>query len=196
MSSITPQEIKKEFFKSKMGIAGITILTILISISLVTIIIIPVETFQEWNNPGSWITYPKAAIPVWVNLFLFEKIPEHKILTEPSIQNILDGDINLSSYQFSFNFNYDQFPNDFIYSYSSKYVNSPLLEMSVVRPDGIKMKLVTTSLPYSNIDTIHEDRIFSTDAIIKKELILANKEFKFKIDNLSTEDIIFFKNRS
>ena len=29
MSSITPQDIKKEFFKSKMGIAGITILTIL-----------------------------------------------------------------------------------------------------------------------------------------------------------------------
>ena len=129
MSSVTPKEIKKEFFKSKMGIAGITILTILISTSLVTIVIIPVETFQEWNNPGSWITYPKAAIPVWVNLFLFEKIPEHKILTEPNIQNISDGDINLSSYQFSFNFGYDQFPNDFIYSYSLEYVNSPLLEI-------------------------------------------------------------------
>ena len=194
MSSITPKEIKKEFFKSKMGIAGITILTILISTSLVTIIIIPVETFQEWNNPGSWITYPKAAIPVWINLFLFEKIPEHKILTEPNIQNTSDGDINLSSYQFSFNFDYDQFPNDFIYSYSSKYVNSPLLEMSVIRPDGIKMKLISTSLPYSDVVTIHEDRIFSTDAMIKKELILANdEEFKFKIDNLSTEDVIFSK---
>ena len=34
MSSITPQEIKKEFFKSKMGIAGITILTILIVTSI------------------------------------------------------------------------------------------------------------------------------------------------------------------
>ena len=45
MSNITPQEIKKEFLKSKMGIAGITILTILISISIITIIIIPVETF-------------------------------------------------------------------------------------------------------------------------------------------------------
>ena len=193
MSSITPKEIKKEFFKSKMGIAGITILTILISTSLVTIIIIPVETFQEWNNPGSWITYPKAAIPVWINLFLFEKIPEHKILTEPNIQNTSDGDINLSSYQFNFNFDYDQFPNDFIYSYSSKYVNSPLLEMSVIRPDGIKMKLISTSLPYSDVVTIHEDRIFSTDAMIKKELILNNEEFKFKIDNLSTEDVIFSK---
>ena len=195
MGSVTPQEIKKEFFKSKMGIAGILILIILISTSLITIIIIPVETFQEWNNPGSWITYPKTAIPVWVNLFLFEKIPEHKIITEPNIQSTSDGSTNLSSYQFGFNFDYDQFPNDFIYSYSSKYVNSPLLEMSVVRPDGIKIKLVSTSLPYSDVITIHEDRIFSTDAMIKKELILNNKEFEFKIENLSAEDIIFSKTK-
>ena len=40
MSSITPQDIKKEFFKSKMGIAGVTILSILILTSLITIIII------------------------------------------------------------------------------------------------------------------------------------------------------------
>ena len=65
--SITPQEIKKEFFKSKMGIAGITILGILILTSIVTMITIPVETFQEWNNPENWITYPKTAIPIWVN---------------------------------------------------------------------------------------------------------------------------------
>jgi len=193
MSSISPQDIKKEFFKSKMGIAGITILTILILISLITVIIIPIETFQEWNNPGSWITYPKAAIPIWINLFLFEKIPEHKILTDPNIENISNDEINLSSYQFSFNFEYDQFPNDFIYSYSSEYINSPLLEMSVIRPDGIKMKLFSTSLPHSDVVTIHQDRIFSTDAMIKKELIINSEEFRFEIDNLSTEDVIFSK---
>ena len=65
--------------------------------------------------------------------------------------------------------------------------------MSVIRPDGIKLELVSTSLPYSNVKTIHEDRIFSTDAMIKKELILQEKEFEFKIENLSTEDIIFSK---
>ena len=71
MSSITPQEIKQEFLKSKMGIAGITILAILISISIIAIIAIPVETFQEWNNPGNWISNPKVAVPIWVNIFLF-----------------------------------------------------------------------------------------------------------------------------
>ena len=193
MSNVTPQEIKKEFLKSKMGVAGIVILTILISISIITIIIIPIETFQEWNNPESWITYPKAAIPIWVNLFLTEKIPEHKILAEPNIQTLSNNEINLTSYQFNLDFNYDQFPKDFIYSYLLEYSGSPLLQMSVIRPDGVKLELVSTSLPYSNLKIIHNDRIFSTDAMIKKELVLQKEKFEFKINRLSVEDIIFSK---
>ena len=196
MSNITPQEIKKEFFKSKMGIAGIAILTILILTSIITIIIIPIETFQEWNNPESWITYPKTAIPVWVNLFLTEKIPEHQILLEPNIETSFNDEINLSSYQFNLNFNYDQFPKDFIYSYLLEYSGSPLLQMSVIRPDGVKLELVSTSLPYSNLKTIHNDRIFSTDAMIKKELVLQEEKFEFEINRLSVEDIIFSETES
>ncbi len=193
MSNVTPQEIKKEFLKSRMGVAGIVILTILISISIITMIIIPIETFQEWNNPESWITYPKTAIPIWVNLFLTEKIPEHKILVEPNIQSISNNEINLTSYQFNLNFNYDQFPKDFIYSYLLEYSGSPLLQMSVIRPDGVRLELVSTSLPYSNLKIIHNDRIFSTDIMIKKELGLQAEKFEFEIDRLSVEDIIFSK---
>ena len=73
--SISPRDIKNEFLRSKMGMTGIGILTILISISIIAIVAIPSETFSEWNNPSNWISYPKVAIPVWVNLFLVEKIP-------------------------------------------------------------------------------------------------------------------------
>src|SRR3990172_2634200 len=57
-----------------MGIAGIGILVILIAISIGAAVIIPVETFQQWNNPQNWIFYPKTAIPSWINLFMFKKI--------------------------------------------------------------------------------------------------------------------------
>jgi len=193
MSNITPQEIKEEFLKSKMGIAGVSILVILVAISIIAIIIIPVETFQEWNNPESWISYPKIAIPVWVNIFITEKIPEHKILETPNIQNISQDEILLTSHQFGLNFNYDYFPNDFIYIFSAKYTGSPLLQMSVIRPDGVKIELLSTSLPYSNSETIHTERIFSTDEAIKKNLSLQSEKFKFALDNLSAEDIVFSK---
>lgn len=60
MSSITPHEIKGEFFKSNTGIAGVSILSILIITSIIVIIVTPMNTFKEWNNPEKWISYPKV----------------------------------------------------------------------------------------------------------------------------------------
>ena len=191
MSSITPQEIKQEFLKSKIGIVGITILGILITTSIITIIAIPVETFQEWNNPGNWISYPKVAIPIWVNIFMTEKIPEHKILETPNIQTNSEGEIILLAHKFGVNFDYELFPNDFIYVFSSEYSESALLQMSVIRPDGIELELLSTSLPYSNTKTIHSERIFSTDEAVKKNLLLQSEMFDFDLERLSVEDIVF-----
>ena len=193
MNNITPQEIKQEFIKSKMGIVGITILSILVITSVITIISIPVETFQEWNNPENWISNPKVAIPIWVNIFMIEKIPEHKILESPNIEKISIDGVNLTSHHFGLNFNYDDFPNDFIYEFSSEYSGSPLLQMSVIRPDGIKLDLLTTSLPYSDGKTIHSERIFSTDDSIKKNLFLQSEKFEFIFERLSAENIVFSK---
>ncbi len=55
MSAISSAEIKQEFLRSKMGLAGIGILGILILVSIISVILIPIDTFKEWNNPGSWI---------------------------------------------------------------------------------------------------------------------------------------------
>ena len=193
MSSVSPSEIKDEFMRSKIGIAGIGILLVLVSISIVAIIVIPNETFSQWNNPGSWISYPKVAIPVWVNLFLAEKIPEHKIMNDPIKQLETSGNISRISHLFGLNFAYDDFPNDFIYEYTAKYTGSPLLEISVIRPDGIELELVTTSLPYSNTEATHTERIFSTDETIRKKLFLQTEKFNFEINRLSSEDIVFSK---
>jgi len=193
MSSITPTEIKEEFFKNKIGIAGIIILSILILTSIIAVITIPVETFKEWNNPGSWISYPKVAIPVWVNLFLSEKIPEHKILESPKINYDTAENISVTYHQFGINFDYDDFPNDFIYEFSAKYSGSTLLQMDIIRPDGIHLKLLSTSLPNLDSNSIHSERVFSTDDSIKKNLILQSDKFLFSLNNLSAEDIVFSK---
>jgi len=190
MSSISSSEIKKEFLKSKIGIAGIVILGSLIVISIVTALFIPIETFKEWNNPGSWISYPKTAIPVWVNLFLFEKIPEHQIY-EPFISSYDETKISVNSHQFGISYEYDDFPNDFIYAFTASYSGAPLLQISVIRPDGANLQLLSTSLPYSESEIIHTERIFSTDESIKKNLFLQSEKFDFLISDLTSEDIIF-----
>ena len=193
MSSVSSRDILLEFRRSKIGLVGIGILAILIGISISAIVFIPVETFQEWNNPSSWISFPKTSIPVWVNWFPVEKIPEHKIIEPSNTEFGKDGEISVSSHKFGMNFNYDDFPNDFIYEFSAHYSGSPLLQFSVIRPDGIQLELLSMSLPFSSDKTFHNERIFSTDDSIKKKLSLENELFEFPIDGLSAEDIVFFK---
>ncbi len=192
MSSVTSTEIRQEFLKSKIGIAGIGILASLILISISAAIFIPVDTFKEWNNPGSWISFPKTSMPSWVNLFMFEKIPEHKII-DPFISSQKTDEISLISQQFNVNYEYDDFPNDFIYEFTAMYSGSPLLQVIVIRPDGTNLKILSTSLPYSEIETIHNDRVFSTDESIKKNILLQSDKFKFPITGFSSQDIIFSK---
>lgn len=193
MSGAGPQDIRQEFAKSKMGIAGISILVILVSVSIVAITTIPIETFQEWNNPVNWISYPKAAVPAWVNYLQPEKIPEHQILGSPRVENGIQGEISHTLHQFSTSHQYDDFPNDFIYEFSSTYRGSPLVQMSVIRPDGIVLDLVSSSLPHSEDLSAHKERIFSTDEMVRKNLVLQSDLYSFPVEGLSSEDVIFSK---
>ena len=192
MSSITSTEIKQEFLKSKIGIAGIAILASLVLISISAAIFIPIDTFKEWNNPGSWISFPKTSMPSWVNLFMFEKIPEHKVV-DSFISSQKTDEISLISQQFNVNYEYDDFPNDFIYEFTATYSGSPLLQVIVIRPDGTNLKILSTSLPYSETETVHNDRVFSTDESIKKNILLQSEKFEFPITGYSSQDLIFAK---
>lgn len=184
------REIWSDFSKSRMGLAGIGILLSLFCLSLITVITVPDETFREWNNPSSWITYPKTSQPAWMNYFSLEKIPEHKILKNPQESSQTMGEISTFSQNFAIEYNYDGFPSDFIYEYSAKYSGSPLLQLSVTRPDGVKIDLISRSLPQSDGST-YSEQIFSTDDSLKKNLRKLSTNFDFPTDLLSAEDIVF-----
>ena len=189
MSNISTNEIKSEFLKSKLGLTGIFILFVLILVSIITITIIPASTFQEWNNPEKWISYPKTSVPSWVNFLSSEKIPEHKIIYAEIFESEKDG-IFLTSQQFGVYFDYDDFPSDFIFETKTKYSDSYLVQIKVIRPDGITLELLSTSSPYSKINAIHEQRYFSTDSMMMKNLNIHKNNFEFGFSGDASE-IIF-----
>ena len=190
MSSVSTEDIKREFKKSILGITGILIISGLIIISIIAAITIPQSTFQEWNNPEKWLQYPKTSIPIWANYFTSEKIPEHKIL-EPQIYQSDSNNVYLTSQQFLVNFEFDDFPSDFVYEFETEYSNAHIISVSIIRPDNVEINLLTTSLPYSEDSTIYKQRIFSTDEMIKKNLLMRSHLFTFDISQKSVTDIIF-----
>ncbi|SVB86272.1 uncharacterized protein METZ01_LOCUS239126, partial [marine metagenome] len=129
-------------------------------------------------------------MPVWVNYFVADKIPEHIVMENPSI--VIKNDvISVASYNFSIDYPYDDFPNDFIYEFSAEYSGSPLLQISVIKPDQSKLLLLSTSLPYSDKKIIHNERIFSTDDSIKKNVQMQSAKMGLYKEDASSEDLIF-----
>ncbi|MGI0007657.1 MAG: ABC transporter permease [Nitrosotalea sp.] len=190
--SFSPRAIWKEFSHSKIGMTGVAILVVLFSMSIVAFVTIPLDSFKTWNDPASWLLYPKSAQPAWVNYFQSEKIPEHLILS-PVVSSQQLGTVNVVTNSFAVNYQYDGFPSDFIYQYTAKYSGSPLLQISVTRPDGMILQLVSTSLPFASDGITYSSMIFSTQNVILKNISDKKSQYLFPLDGISSEKIIFSK---
>lgn len=169
-------QILKDFRHSKSGIAGIIILSALILMSLYSFLFVPLKLFREWNNPDSWINYPKNAAPAWTNTGIFgPKMPEHKILSinNAVVTDSTQDDLHLKKIAFTFDYMYDKFPKDFMITYTARYGQiQPLLQIDISRPDGKVFRLYEASLPSTQAGnhTLFSGRVFSTDRAISKNL--------------------------
>jgi peptide/nickel transport system permease protein len=189
-------EIKAGLARSKIGLVGIGILGFLILVSVFTMIFIPVETYKQWNNPASWTAFPKSALPIWVNFFSEEKLPEHQILDNPQTVLQEGGSLFVTTQSFETDYHYDYFPNEFLFQYTINYEGSPLLQLSVLRPDGVVLHLTSSSLPQSPRPVTYSDKVFSTNESIKKNLVLQSSKFSYPIDEMTAKEIIFSKSDS
>lgn len=190
--SFSAKEIWLEFSHNKIGLAGIVILAILFSMSVIAFVTIPLENFKTWNDPASWLSYPKSAQPAWINYFQSEKIPEHLILQPQHVSQQLDSVYVLTD-SFITNYQYDGFPSDFIYQYEIQYSGSPLLQLSVTRPDGVELHLISMSLPFASDKTTYSSMLFSTQHVIATNIANAKNLYSFPLDGISSEKIIFSK---
>jgi peptide/nickel transport system permease protein len=199
-NQIVPRsDFLREFSQSKSGMAGVIILLSLIIIMLYAILAIPLESFRQWNNPNYWINYPKAAAPQWTNTGLFgPKVFEHLIMTldDASITKIVIADnIRTEVHSYPVDFSYDSYPNDFMIPYSVKYGQiPPVLQVDIIRPDGIEFRIYYSSLPSSlakSNENQFSSRIFSTDPIIAEYLGQLNDSFRYAQDSSKPQVMIF-----
>lgn len=180
-----------EFRRSRVGLAGLAILLILIAISLMAFIVTPPDRLKEWNNPSAWTSYPRSALPSWVNLFSTSKLPEHLILDRPEV-SIEDSGLRIVTHRYTFNYAYDEFPSDFMLSYRVRYEGSaPLLLLTMTRPDGDAMELARVSLPYASREQVHESTLFSTDRAVQDGIANNLSKYRFPISRDATVLAVF-----
>jgi peptide/nickel transport system permease protein len=186
-------DLSASILKSRVGMSGIGILACLVLVSAFTIAFVPLDTYKQWNNPSAWTSFPKSALPSWVNFFLVKKIPEHQMLenTQTTVQTGQDARVMTQSFETDYFFDY--FPNDFIYQYTAEYQGTPVLEFDVTRPDGLTLHLLSYSLPDVKTRTVFSDKVFSANDSIRKNILLASGKFAFPIENMAVEEAVFSK---
>src|ERR687884_1151592 len=183
----------RQFWRLKSGVAGVAILLFLIALSLYAAIVVPLESFKQWNNPNYWIKYPKAAMPSWINIFSPTKEPEHLILRNSVIKKGLEEGITTLNYSYKFGFNYDFFPSDFMINYAVQYGSTPpLVDVELLRPDGNSFAIISSSLPSpQGQNYVFKDTIFSTENEIQDNLRSYVDKFNYDVDITRPQLMLF-----
>ncbi len=188
-------DILSEFKRSRSGLAGLSILVVLILMSVYALAVIPLKSFTQWNNPNYWIEQPQSAMPRWVNLLGLRE-PEHLSMTanEAEISSVVDNGVRIENHTYTFNFDFDSYPSDFMVTYSAKYGETqPAVQINVVRPDGNEFQIYFASLPPSQNSSNNEysARIFSTDRLIIDSLEDYRYLFSYPVDATRPQVMIF-----
>ena len=61
----------------------------------------------------------------------------------------------------------------------------------MLRPDEKEINLISTSLPFSENETVYKQRIFSTDEMIKKNIRMESEMFAFDVSDKNLTNVIF-----
>lgn len=190
---ITLSQMREGFAKNKIGIVGLGILAGLVLISILTVALVPLETYKQWNNPASWTSLPKSALPAWVNYFSEKKIPEHQILESSQILLQKSRSSSALVQKFESDYTFDYFPGDLILQYEIKYTDSAVIQIDVRRPDGVELNIYRASLPFAESEAVFSDKVFSANDMMRKNLRLQSSIFSFPTDGLSVSEIVFSK---
>lgn len=204
--------------KFRWGVLGGFLLFLLLCMTFYTLIIIPSQVRQDWSNPLYWVDNPKDAAPIWLNYLLAPfntQLPEHKIFTQKDATFTTDSkkDFKVENYTFAYDHHFNDFPSEFSIPFSLKMGNiSPIIEVSIKRPDGLDFKIFSNSIESttddqsnnvflsnsgSNISSsathLFSQRIYSSSQDVLNSLSAYSGKFNFSTIGLSSQKIIFSK---
>jgi peptide/nickel transport system permease protein len=133
-----------EFKKYPSAIAGIIVILMLIIGAIYTMITIPYnEAIRLWRaGEEEWYQNPKFAKPAWFNFFSTKKLPDSFTAntTDGSMAKVIkvvDESNSTVSISYSFDYEFDDFPQDMMLYFNSKYdQKQPFVSVSLNTPDG------------------------------------------------------------
>ena len=140
----------REIAKYPSAIVGLAIILAMVAVAVYALVSIPYsEAIRLWRGGEDvWGENPKTASPIWYNLFTRKKLPPTLILNsrdEGVVKTIKESTSSGSkevTILFSFDYGYDDFPQELVMFFDAQYVEKPPYASLVWRtPDGREIRL-------------------------------------------------------
>lgn len=146
------------------AIAGLLIIMTFIGLSIYTMVAIPYpEAINLWRGGEIWIENPKNAQPLWMNLFNQKKLPRTVVLssqdsTVSKSRTIVSEELNDITFTFTFDFPYDDFPQEMTIFFTSTYIQkTPFVSLHWLTPDGREIRVADIGVTRNYIYRISQD---------------------------------------
>ena len=129
-----------EFRREKSGLFSLFLLALFFALMLAERQIIPFpEARSRWRDITYWENNPRSAPPVWVNWFASVKRASSVELRSPEMTEKQAGKVIVKKAVFTYQYDADAPPTDILFTAQAS--GSPVIVLSVERPDGEKLKL-------------------------------------------------------
>jgi peptide/nickel transport system permease protein len=188
------KQIKKSFselLRYPSAVASLVLILLMLIASLFTMITIPYnEAIRLWRgSEDDWYKYPKQAAPIWLNYFYTKKQPvsfflnsteEQEGVVSKQVETRDDGSKKITI-TYTFDYFYDNFPQDLVLYTDSNYATKkPLLSVVWITPDGRKINMANYSILQRDVYRISQDekleRILRNTPMVGLFADPANKE--------------------
>lgn len=167
-----------ELLRYPSAIVGGLVVFLLIAVAIYTLIKIPYrEAIRLWRGGEEvWYQNPKYAPPAWLNLFSAKKQPVSFAVNSADgemekVITPIDQTLSTIELKYSFDFVYDEFPQDLILYFRSKFnEKSPFVSISWVTPDERSIRIADFGVSRSQTFRFSQDqklqKRLKTEAVI------------------------------
>lgn len=165
------KELKRSFrelLRYPSALISLALILLMVGVSVYTIVTIPYnEAIRLWRgSEDDWYKYPKQAAPAWMNYFSEKKQPISFFLNseeagnasvDKQVETRADGSKKVTV-TYTFDFTYDDFPQDMVLYTTSNYsTKKPLVAVVWITPDGRKFNVANYSILQRDVYRISQD---------------------------------------
>ncbi len=160
----------REVARYPSAIVGFVIIAALIGVAIHTVIAIPYDkAVMLWRthstDQGKYARHqnPKNAMPVWVNVFRKEKLPETLVMSshDDSVHKnhtAIGQDMTDITFSFTYDYPYNHFPDELSLFFDSQFEEKkPYVSLTWLTPDGREIGLGSLSLQRSQVYHLSQD---------------------------------------